>query len=195
MPTHRWILTVALLTALTRGIPADDKPPAAPQPHQHQITGLFCPEREQDLKDLFEKKLPQLRLANIDYANAEATIEYDPAKEFPGANPEQVIERLNNQLRDASRSTFGVKSLRTTPKEKLKLVEIPIVGLDCKACSLAVYEMIYRLDGVEMATASFKDRKATALIDPTKIDQAQIETELKNRGVALQSQPLGQKGE
>jgi hypothetical protein len=154
---------------------------------KHQITGLFCPEREQDFKSLCAEKLARFKLVTIDYANAEATFDYDPAKEFPGANPSQVVERFDNELRNASRHTFGAKPLRTTPKEKLKLVEFAIVGLDCKACSLAVYEIIYRLKGVEHATASFKDGKATALINPERTDRVTIEMALRERGVTLAS--------
>jgi copper chaperone CopZ len=154
---------------------------------KHQITGLFCPEREQDFKTLCAEKLARFKLVSIDFANAEATFDYDPAKEFPGANSAQVIERFDNELKNASRHTFGAKPLRTTPKEKLKLLEFAIVGLDCKACSLAVYEIIYRIKGVEQATASFKEGKATALIDPEQTDRATIEMALRERGVTLKS--------
>ena len=69
--------------------------------------------------------------------------------------------------------------------EKLTLVEIPVVGLDCKACCLGAYEAIYRLEGVEQATASFKDGLVTAWIDASKTDRAQLETALKQRGVEV----------
>ncbi len=159
-----------------------------PKPIKHQITGLFSPDREKDLREVFEQKLPQVKLLSIDFKNAEATFEYDPAKIFPGAKPEQVIERFDNELRNATRHTFGAKPLRTIEKDKLKLVEIPIVGLDCKACSFAVYEMVYRLKGVEQATASFKEGKLTALIAPEKIDRTEIEMTLKQRGVQIKPQ-------
>ena len=178
------LLGIAFCCALPYRAKADDKPAEA-KGIKYQITGLFCPEREQDLKDLFTDKLSRFKLMSVDYANAEAAFDYDPAKEFPGANAAQIIERFDNELRNASRSTFGAKSLRTTPKEQLQLIEIPIVGLDCKACSLAVYEIIYRLPGVEQATASFKSGKATALVDPKQIDRAKIEMALKQRGVTL----------
>jgi len=163
---------------------ADDKP-ARPQRIRHQVTGLFCPEREQDLKELFDRQLPRFKLVSIDYAKAEAIFEYDPAKEFPGATPAQVIERFDNEVRQATRHTFGIKPLCTTPADRLKLVEFSIVGLDCKACSLAVYEMIYRLPGVVRATASFREGKATALIDPGKISRADIDALLRQRSVTL----------
>ena len=155
---------------------------------KHQITGLFAPDREKDLRDVFEQKLPQFKLLSIDFKNAEASFDYDPAKLFPGAKPEQIIERFDNELRNATRHTFGAKPLRTIEQDKLKLVEIPIVGLDCKACSFAVYEMVYRLKGVELATASFKEGKLTALIDPEKIDRTEIEMVLKQRGVQIKPQ-------
>jgi copper chaperone CopZ len=179
---------MAVYLAMAPAARAEEKPSEVKQV-KHQITGLFCPEREQDLKDLFAEKLTRFKLVSIDYASAEATFEYDPAKEFPGANPEQVIERFDHELRNASRHTFGAKPVRTVPNDQLELVEVPLVGLDCKACSLAVYEIIYRLPGVEQATASFRAGKATALIDPKQANRAQIEDALRQRGVQLMSAP------
>ena len=83
--------------------------------------------------------------------------------------------------------TFGAKPLRTTSLDKLKLIEIPVAGLDCKACSLAAYEAVYKLEGVERATASFREGKVTALIDPTKTDRAKLEAALKKREVDVKS--------
>ena len=189
-PRHRrsFVPVLALvMAAVNIGLAtahAEEKP-TEPKLIKHQITGLFCPEREADLRELIARKLPQFKLMNVDYDNAEAAFDYDPTKAFPGAKPDQMIERFDNELRNASRHTFGAKPLRTIPKDKLKLVEFLIVGLDCKASSLAVYESIYRLKGVELATASFKEGKATALIDPEKIDRVEIEMALKQRGVQL----------
>lgn len=163
---------------------AQDKP-AGVQRIKHQITGLFCPEREQDLRELFERSLTKFKLVSIDYANAEATFDYDPVAAFPGAKPEQLVERFDNELRSASKSTFGAKPLRTIATDKLKRIEIPIVGLDCKACSLAAYEIVARLKGVEQAQASFKEGRVTVLVDAEKIDQAELESALKQRGVTI----------
>lgn len=151
---------------------------------KHQITGLFASDREQDLQAVFEK-LPDIKLIKIDFENAEATVQYDPAKVFPGAKPEQIIERFDNLVRGASNHTFGVKPLRTVDREKLKRIEIAVAGLDCKACCLAAYEAIFRLKGVESATASFKEGRVTALINPEMIDKVELETALKQRGVEV----------
>src|SRR5262249_16441621 len=98
-----------------------------------------------------------------------------------------VNQRFENLLRTASGHTFAIKPLRTIPLDKLQLIEIPVAGLDCKACSLAAYEAIYKLEGVERATASFREGRVTALIDPTKTDRTKLEAALKKRGVEVKS--------
>jgi len=164
---------------------ADDKPTAS-TPVKHQITGLCMREREPDLREAIEK-IPHVKLVSIDFTNAEATFEYDPAQAFPGAKPAQYVERFDSLLKNASTHTFGVKPLRTAPLESLKLIEIPVAGLDCKACSLGAYEAVYKLPGVERATASFREGRVMALIDPAKIDRAKLEEALKKRGVQVKA--------
>ncbi|MCC7422142.1 MAG: heavy-metal-associated domain-containing protein [Planctomycetaceae bacterium] len=184
-PIRGLLVTALTVTALEGRVLADDAR-EAPTGIRHQITGLFMPEREGDLREAVAL-VPGVKLLAIDYPNAEATFDYDAARVFPGAKPEQIVERFDQKLREASRSTFGVKPLRSMPLEKLKRVEVPVAGLDCKACALSAYESVYRLPGVELATASFKDGKVTALIDPEKIDEAGIARALKQRGVTLKS--------
>ncbi len=162
---------------------AEDKP-AAPQEVKHQVTGLFCPERVEDLHKA-AKQLVDIELVSVDYATAEAVFRYDPAKVFNNATPEKTVERFDNQLRNASRHTFGIKPLCTTPREQLQFIEIPVVGLDCKACSLGAYEIVYKLDGVEQATANFKTGLVTAWIHPAKTDRKKLEEILVQRNVTL----------
>ncbi len=155
-------------------------------PIKHQVTGLFMKEREQDLREAVQM-IPNVKLVSIDFPNAEATFEYDPAVAFPGTRPEQAIQRLDNLLKSASNRTFGIKPLRSVPLARLRLIEIRVAGLDCKACCLAAYESVYQLEGVECATASFREGRVTALIDPGKTDRAKLEAALKKRGVQVLS--------
>ncbi|HWG41879.1 MAG TPA: heavy metal-associated domain-containing protein [Gemmataceae bacterium] len=178
-------LALLCLSLLTITSAAGEKN-ASPMRIKHQITGLFSTDREQDLREAF-KKIPEIKLVSIDFPNAEAICEYVPGKVFPNAEPGQVIQRLDGMLKSASNHTFGVKPLRTVPREKLKRIEIPVAGLDCKACCLAAYEAIYRLEGVETATASFRAGRVTALIDPEKTNRAKLEAALKQRGVGVKS--------
>jgi len=108
---------------------------------------------------------------------------------IPGARPEQIIERFDNKLREVSRSTFGIKPICATPRDKLQFIEIPVLGLDCKACCLAAYEAVYKLEGVEQATASFKDGLVTAWIDPQQTNREKLEAALKQRNVTLKPPP------
>jgi hypothetical protein len=163
-----------------------DEPSAEPAPVKHRITGLFSPDRQQDLREVVAT-LPQLKLVSIDFERAEATFAYDPKQAFPGAKPEQIVERLDNLLRTHSFSTFGAAPLSTTPLEKLTRIEVPVAGLDCKGCCLAAYEAVYKLEGVVQATASFKEGRVIARVEGAKTDRAALEAALKKKGVELPS--------
>jgi len=174
-------LRIAGCVLLTCAVCSADEPPT---PIKHQVTGLFSKERVDDLKEVF-KKMPEFELQTIDFERAEISVVYVVEKSFPGANPVQVVERFDNRLRNETRHTFGIKALCTTPHKELELIEIPIVGLDCKACCLGAYEAIYRIEGVEQATASFKDGLVTARIHPEKTNREALEDALRKRGVTL----------
>jgi copper chaperone CopZ len=161
-------------------------PLAEAQPAKHRVTGLFSREREADLREVV-KRMPEVEVLAIDFDSAEVTFSYDPAKLFPKMKEKDYLERFDNLLRAASTHTFGVRPLSATPKDKLARVEIAVVGLDCKACSLAAYESISKIDGVEQATASFKEGLVTALIDPEKTTRAALVEALKKRQVTLKA--------
>jgi len=152
----------------------------------YQVTGLFCKGRAADLREAVGK-IEGVALVGIDYGTAEATFRYDPKEAFPGGKPEEVVKHLDNKVRSASGHTFGVRPRRETLRERLKLVEIAVAGCDCKACSLAAYEAVYKLEGVERATASFREGRVTALIDPAKTDRAKLKAALQKRGVTVKN--------
>jgi copper chaperone CopZ len=172
------------------GLAADR--PAQPQPNKFRIIGMFSLERQDDLRDAV-KQIPGVKLGSIDFASAEAVITYDFAQLFPQARPkekvmpEQVAERLDNLLKTASNHTFGVKLPFDEPRDKLARVEILIVGHDCKGCCLAAYEAVAKVDGVLQATASFKEGRLNALIDPAKTNRAALEEALKKVNVQLKA--------
>ncbi len=149
---------------------------------RHQITGLFSPDRIDDLRRVMEE-IPDIQLLAADFTTAEATFIYDPAVAFANVKPQEVSQRFDQILRQASNHTFGVKPLCITPPERLLRVEISVAGLDCKACSFGAYEAIYRLPGVERATASFREGRVTAVIDRERTSRTELEMALKQRGV------------
>ncbi len=179
---HRYFSTSILFLVSTTV--AAQTPPLPAGPYTYRVTGLFAPEREKDLRAAFAE-MPEYKLAKVNFDDAEVTVEFAPAKLFPGQKAERVAELVNDRLRQASGHTFGLKPRRTVPREKLQQVTIPAAGLDCKACCLAAYEIVAGIDGVEQATASFKEGRITALIDPARTDRAKLEDALKKRGVTV----------
>ena len=162
---------------------AADEKPAQPQEFKHRVTGLFQPDRVDDLRKVVAP-LPDVTLVSVDYKSAEAVFNYDAAK-LGGGKPEKALEHLDNLIRNASRSTFGIQPLSATPREKLTPVEINVFGLDCKACALVAYEAVAKIDGVEQATASFKEGRVTALIDGTKTRRESLVEALKKAHVEI----------
>ena len=179
----RVVIVVAALASL---LPAPSPTRGAEEPAavKHQITGLFSVDREDDLREAVAA-IPHVRLVSIDFKNAEASFIYDAGKAFPGAKPEQIVDRLDQLLKNASHHTFGVKALRTTPADRLAQVDIPVIGLDCKGCAWAAYQSVYRIEGVEMATVSFKEGRVTALIEKGRTNREALETALRNKGVRI----------
>ena len=182
------LFATALLALASGTTPADDKKPAKAEPKveriTYRITGLFSPEREKDLRAGFEE-LPDFKLIGVNFDDAEITVEFTPAKLWPGEKPQRITELVNDRVRAATGHTFGVKPRRDISRDTLRSVVIPAAGCDCKACCLAAYEAVAELDGVYRATASFKDGRITVLIDPMKTDRAKLEDALRKKGVDL----------
>ncbi|MST00672.1 MAG: cation transporter [Pedosphaera sp.] len=184
---HKILSALACAAAALTTFAADEKP-ATPQEFKHRVTGLFSTDRVDDLGKV-AAQLPDVKLISVDFKTAEAVFSYDSTKVGGGGKPDKAAERLDNLIRNASRSTFGIKPLCTTPRDQLKLIEIGVFGLDCKGCALAAYESIAKLDGVEQATVNFKVGLVTAMIDPKKTDRAALEAALKQKQVELKKQP------
>lgn len=186
MTTARRFATAACAALLVCSTAAAQDKDKKPEPKVEQFTfrvyGLFIPDREKDLRETF-KEIADVKLVSVSFDAAEVTVEFVPSKVFPGAKPEQVAERLDQKVRAESRSTFAVGPRLAGPRDKFERVVIAVAGLDCRACELAAYEGIARIDGVAQATASFKDGKVTALIDPSKTDKGKLEDALRKRGV------------
>lgn len=151
-----------------------------------RVTGLFSKDRETDLRAAVEK-IERVEIKKIDFETAKVTFEYEVGDEpfKPDTDVEKIRGAIESKIKGASNHTFGAIVPSVLLKDKLKKIEIGVVGLDCKGCAYATYRAIYQIEGVERATASFKNGKVTALIDPKKTNRAALEEALNKRGVTL----------
>jgi len=163
---------------------------AEEQTIKYGITGLFSPDREDDLREAM-KSVTEFQIAKLDYDNAEVTLRYDVGKLLPNANPkkppkeEEITQRLNSLLGTASQHTFRLKPPSTLPKDQLTKLEINIGILDCKACRFGAYLTVLKIEGVEHAIVISKPSRVTAWIDAKKTDRTALETALKRAGVEV----------
>jgi copper chaperone CopZ len=162
---------------------ADDKAGTL-EKFTYRVQGLFAPDREADLRDVI-KEFPDVTLVSIGYESAELTVVFNPKKLFPDAKPDQVLERFNQKVRNATKGTFSVVPRRTTPRDQLEQVTVRVAPLDCKACALGAYEIVVRVEGVEQATVDMKEGQISALIDPKKTDRAKLEEALRKREIKV----------
>ena len=194
------MMMVASLPDVESPVIATPPEPPAPAPtfdddqfdESHAVTlrvsSLFTPERVDNLRKLLAD-FPEVRLRTVDYETATAGFAYAAeSDQFRNAKPEQIVERINNRVRQLSQGTFSVKSPSPIPHDQLERVDFPIVGLDCKACSLAVAQILEREEGVEHATASFGEKRAIAWIDPSKTNREVLTATLKQRNVTLDTE-------
>lgn len=152
---------------------------------QLRVLGLFSSERIPAFEEIM-KRFPEVKLTAVDFETAVASIKFASQCDlFRNANTAQIVERMNNQIRQLSAGLFSVRPVGDTDRSSLKQVSFTIVGLDCQACSLAVQDILESTEGVIHATASFRNRLATAWIDPNKTTRANLEAKLVQRGVTL----------
>ena len=153
--------------------------------HTFRVLGLFQPDRVDDLRETVAS-MPDFELADVEFESGEATFRFDAVALF-GRNktPDQIAENFSQRLRQISNGTFEALPVSAFPQEKQVEVKIPIAGLDCKGCSYGAYLAVHKLDGVERATASFRDGFVIAWIDPDKTNRAALEEALTNRRVTL----------
>jgi hypothetical protein len=196
--SQRFLMAAAIAPVITPALKKSaDVPNAIPMPEYTfdgkaqvnvRVVGLFVPERVSDFEKLL-KKFPEVRLDSIDFQNATAVLQIATNSDlFRNANPDQVFERLDSQIRQLSTGLFSLKPMSDIPSEMLQREEFSILGLDCSACSLAVHDILVGAEGVSHAKASFREGKAVAWIDSQKTDRNKLESLLQQRGVTLRTQ-------
>ena len=183
---HCLRILVLLLLPAHASVSADEvSAPTGPREFKYRVTGLFSPDRAEDLRMLVDDLPWPVEVVDVDFDRAEAVFRFDPDQLFGKIDPDKILERFHQVIQHPSRHTFGVTPLGETPSDKLAKVEISIVGLDCKGCSFAAYDSVYRIPGVDRATASFRVGLLTAWIDPEQTNRAALEEALAKRGIEV----------
>jgi copper chaperone CopZ len=181
MATMSGLALGLLLTATAWGqAPSKDTPRSL----SLGVIGLFSPEREADLRAVFAQ-VPKVKLTAIDYRYAEITVEFIPSQAFPGSNEKDWPALLDNLVRAASTNTFSLRRLSGVSHDELEPIEMRILGLDCKACSLAAHETVVKVEGVAAATVNFREARLVALVDPKRVTRARLVEALKRLEVQL----------
>lgn len=154
----------------------------------YRLTGLFQPDRVRDLSEQ-TRELDEFRLVRVSYEDAVATFAYDPdSPPFRDASEEQVRQRIDQQLRQASHGAFQVRPLSNLPRDQWREVRIEVRGLDCKGCSFGAYRAVFEQEGVQRVTASFPDGLVIVWIDPTKTNRENLVQALKKREVTIKGE-------
>jgi copper chaperone CopZ len=170
---------LAILIMLTLSVTA------AEQTVQYSVRGLFQPDRKDALTNA-ATALENCRLIEVNYDLARATFAYDDeAQGFKKAKPEQILQQIDNQVRSATNHTFTLQQPRALVEDKLKRIEFTIEGLDCLGCSYGAYSTVVAIEGVERATASFRDGRLTAFIDPAKTSREAVAEVLKKKDIKI----------
>lgn len=182
----------AISAVLSRG----DESPVVTIRSTYRIRGLFCPEREEELRVLWKAELPDIKVLKVDSLLGEATFEFDPVIALgpaaKAAPPETLLAAFNQKVLEASRRQYPGypiwESVFTlvphTPPETLQHVEMSIEGLDCKACALGFHEMLVKLPGVQHAQVSFRDGRAIVLVDPIRFDELAVRLALAEQSTS-----------
>jgi copper chaperone CopZ len=173
---HSLLSLMLIMAMMTCARAANDKPPQ-PETIAHRIGGLSSPDRVDDLRRVMAD-VEGVKLLSVSFDLAEATFSYDPKK--------VSSERLNQMLGAAA---LGIKPPMKVAREKLVAVTVEVIGLDCKGCSLGACNVVSKVDGVEQATANFKEGKVMVLIDPARTSKTAVADALKKAGVELKAAP------
>jgi hypothetical protein len=109
------VLGVATPAVVSKG----DEKPVEPLRVTYRIRGLFCPEREQELRTLCADELPHIKVLEVDSLRGEATFEFDPVVALgPNAKAATALAVYDPIPGKDSRATT---SLGTTPPNSSRI--------------------------------------------------------------------------
>jgi copper chaperone CopZ len=149
-----------------------------------RVLGWFDDQRVEDFRPLVAS-IEDAKLARIDSVNSTATFWLNEESDlFRNTTPQQQLERLDQKVRQVTEHTIKLAAFRGDAPS-LQAENFRIQGLDCRACSMAVAEVLQSVEGVHWARASFGTGQATAWIDPDQTDREALLERLEQRQVTV----------
>ncbi|MBU1423776.1 MAG: cation transporter, partial [Bacteroidetes bacterium] len=68
------------------------------------------------------------------------------------------------------------------PKQNLRKLQLPIIGMSCASCVMRVQDSLINVDGVMMASVNLATETATIEFDTSKVEFDQLKTAIESNG-------------
>ncbi len=162
--------------------------PAEQARYQYRVTSYFIPERAEAIRKAFKEFHEGIAVVGMDFETATVTLRFDSEAvlgEAASRTDEHRRQALDRGLLHLTRGTINLLPPGNVPEERLKEVSIPIAGLDCIGCSYAAYEAVRRVEGVDYATASFRNGRVLARFDKERTSEDALRKALLKRRISL----------
>src|SRR3972149_1740856 len=133
------------------------------------LTGLDCADCAQKA-ELAIRKTDGVVRAALNFASANLTVEYEPAK----VGREKIISLVQSLGYGVGPSPTATKPIVTT--------EFRLTGLDCADCAVQLNARLSTLDGVKEAKVNFGAGKLVVHLDPTRLSADAITRAVEESG-------------
>ncbi|MEI7884915.1 MAG: heavy metal translocating P-type ATPase [Clostridia bacterium] len=111
-------------------------------------------------------KLAGIAQASVNYATEKLQVSFDESK--------ITIEQVQEAVVKAGYSVI--------PVQQKKEIIIPIGGMTCSACALAIEKAVQKLTGIELASVNFATEKLLVRYDPVLVRISEIKQTIINAG-------------
>ncbi len=144
------------------------------------VSGMHCASCALNIERRL-KKLDGVKSANVNYATARASVEYDDAKVGPG-NFKDSIEGLG----------YGADIGEEAPKKGKDRMFLHVIGMDSLLCAGIVEKALRKTPGVEKFELNFGLEKAVIEYDKGKTDFTRIRKTIVDAGYDAELMELGE---
>lgn len=132
------------------------------------IKGMHCATCANIIANSIYKREGVIK-ADVNYATEKAVVEYDPEKVSLNDIGEAIIE-------------VDYEPVLPSMNEKIREIQLKIVGMTCAACVSAVERTLKRVDGVEEAVVNLATEKASVRYNPKRVSILDLRQAVRDAG-------------